>query len=87
MSTGTQDVESALIESVCERAETQQCRTGCLVGNLSQEMAALNEDFRVRLEEIFEGWVARYAEADTQAAFPAIRAAWGSIIRAAGGVP
>src|SRR5258707_6768353 len=28
-------------ESVCERAETQQCRNGCLVGNLSQEMAAL----------------------------------------------
>jgi TetR/AcrR family transcriptional repressor of nem operon len=49
-------------ESVCERAETQQCRNGCLVGNLSQEMAALSEDFRLRLEEIFEGWVARYAE-------------------------
>src|SRR5262249_37907685 len=49
-------------ESVCERAETQQCRNGCLVGNLSQEMAALSEDFRLRLEEIFEEWVGRYAE-------------------------
>src|SRR5205823_4771169 len=47
--------------------ETQQCRNGCLVGNLSQEMAALSEDFRLRLEEIFEGWVVRYAECLKQA--------------------
>ncbi|MHC5540960.1 TetR/AcrR family transcriptional regulator [Singulisphaera rosea] len=49
-------------ESVCERLETQQCRNGCLVGNLSQEMADQSEVFRARLEEIFAGWVGRYAE-------------------------
>lgn len=57
-------------ESVCERLESQQCRNGCLVGNLSQEMADQSEVFRARLEEIFAGWVAGYAEclAEAQAA-------------------
>ncbi|WP_422928802.1 TetR family transcriptional regulator C-terminal domain-containing protein [Singulisphaera sp. PoT] len=49
-------------ESTVERLESQQCRNGCLVGNLSQEMAAQSEVFRARLEEIFQGWVNRYAE-------------------------
>src|SRR5258708_6665687 len=49
-------------ESVCERAETQQCRNGCLVGDLRQGIAGLGGGFRLRLEEIFEGWVGRYAE-------------------------
>src|SRR3954462_12000401 len=30
-------------EAVCQRLESQQCRNGCLVGNLSQEMAAQSE--------------------------------------------
>ncbi len=50
-----------LTESACERLETQQCRHGCLVGNLSQEMADQNEAFRARLEEIFLGWGERFA--------------------------
>lgn len=54
-------------ESICERLESQQCRNGCLVGNLSQEMAAQSEVFRARLEEIFQGWVNRYAEVLDQA--------------------
>src|SRR3954469_13816385 len=54
-------------EGVCERLESQQCRNGCLVGNLSQEMAAQSEVFRARLEEIFEGWVDRYADCLAQA--------------------
>lgn len=49
-------------EAACERIESQQCRNGCLAGNLSQEMAAQSEAFRARLEEIFNGWVQRYAE-------------------------
>ena len=49
-------------EAKCERLESQQCRNGCLVGNLSQEMADQSEAFRSRLEEIFGGWVNRYAE-------------------------
>jgi TetR/AcrR family transcriptional regulator, transcriptional repressor for nem operon len=54
-------------ESICERLESQQCRNGCLVGKLSQEMADQSEIFRARLEEIFEGWVDRYAECLEQA--------------------
>jgi len=49
-------------EAACERIQSQECRTGCLAGNLSQEMAVQSEAFRARLEEIFEGWVNRYAE-------------------------
>ena len=47
--------------STCERLESQQCRNGCLVGNLSQEMADQNEVFRVKLEEIFMDWGERFA--------------------------
>jgi len=54
-------------ESICERLESRQCRNGCLVGNLSQEMADQSEAFRARLEEIFEGWVSRYAACLKQA--------------------
>jgi TetR/AcrR family transcriptional repressor of nem operon len=50
-----------LVESRCVRLETQQCRNGCLIGNLSQEMADQSEVFRARLDEIFKGWVGRYA--------------------------
>jgi TetR/AcrR family transcriptional regulator, transcriptional repressor for nem operon len=49
-------------EEVCVLLETQQCRSGCLVGTLSQEMANQSEAFRSRLEEIFESSRARYTE-------------------------
>lgn len=49
-------------ELVSEALESDACRQGCLVGNLSQEMAAQSETFRARIEEIFESWVDRYAE-------------------------
>jgi len=48
-------------EAVFEVLESDHCRKGCLVGNLSQEMADQSEVFRARLEEIFENWVDRYA--------------------------
>jgi TetR/AcrR family transcriptional regulator, transcriptional repressor for nem operon len=48
-------------ETVSEALESDECRKGCLVGNLSQEMADQSEVFRARLEEIFESWVDRYA--------------------------
>jgi len=57
----------SLTESACRRLETQQCRNGCLVGNLSQELADQNESFRVRLEEIFLGWGERFAVCIRQA--------------------
>jgi TetR/AcrR family transcriptional repressor of nem operon len=49
-------------EEVCHRLESQQCRNGCLVGNLSQELADQSEAFRARLQEIFDGIRDRYAE-------------------------
>ncbi len=48
-------------EMAFDRLASQQCRNGCLVGNLSQEMADQNEAFRVRLEEVFLGWGERFA--------------------------
>lgn len=36
-------------------------RRGCLVGNLGQEMSALSEPFRARLEAVFADWQARLA--------------------------
>lgn len=48
-------------EAVSQMLLSDQCRKGCLVGNLSQEMADQSEAFRARLEEIFESWVDRYA--------------------------
>jgi TetR/AcrR family transcriptional repressor of nem operon len=49
-------------EEACGRLEANECRHGCLVGNLSQEMAAQSEAFRVRLKEIFDGVLERYVE-------------------------
>ncbi len=54
-------------EEICECLESRQCRSGCLVGNLSQEMADHSEAFRARLEEIFEGWCRRFADGLEQA--------------------
>ena len=48
-------------EGVIAYLESDCCRNGCLVGNLSQEMAGQSELLRGRLEEVFEGWVGRYA--------------------------
>jgi len=49
-------------EEVCIRLESQDCRRGCLIGNLSQELADQSEAFRSRLKEIFDGMRDRYAE-------------------------
>jgi TetR/AcrR family transcriptional repressor of nem operon len=40
---------------VIERLVSHSCGNGCLVGNLSQEMASQSETFRRRVEEIYEG--------------------------------
>lgn len=49
-------------EGVADRFDLDQCRKGCLIGNLSQELADHSEAFRVKLEEILQRWVGRYAE-------------------------
>ncbi|HAD31407.1 TetR family transcriptional regulator C-terminal domain-containing protein, partial [Methylophaga sp. UBA3595] len=33
-----------------------QCKRGCLIGTLGQELSSQNETFRVRLDQVFEGW-------------------------------
>lgn len=42
--------------------EAQRCRRGCLIGNLSQEMADQSEAFRARLEEVLTKWRNRFAQ-------------------------
>jgi len=49
-------------EEVCVRLESQECRNGCLIGNLSQELADQSEAFREKLQRIFDGIRDRYAE-------------------------
>jgi TetR/AcrR family transcriptional repressor of nem operon len=48
-------------EDAVTRLESRQCRNGCLVGNLSQELADQSEAFRERLEAIFAETSERYA--------------------------
>jgi TetR/AcrR family transcriptional repressor of nem operon len=43
-------------ESRIEVIENNQCRRGCLIGNLGQELASQSEKFRKRLEEVFCSW-------------------------------
>ena len=52
------------------RLESRQCRSGCIFGNLGQEMADQSEQIRGRLAEVFSGLIARYAGclAEAQAA-------------------
>jgi TetR/AcrR family transcriptional regulator, transcriptional repressor for nem operon len=54
-------------ETIVEKLESRGCCGGCLIGNLSQEMADQSEAFRSRLEEIFERWVDRLADCLGQA--------------------
>ncbi|HEY9869118.1 MAG TPA: TetR family transcriptional regulator C-terminal domain-containing protein [Candidatus Obscuribacterales bacterium] len=43
---------AAYIDEIIRRSEARQCGRGCLLANLSQEMADQNELFRQRLREI-----------------------------------
>ncbi len=45
-----------------ESLEQNACRKGCLIGNLSQEMADQSEVFRHRLQEIMLDWRAKFAD-------------------------
>jgi TetR/AcrR family transcriptional repressor of nem operon len=47
--------------------ERNQCRGGCPIGNMAQEMGDLNEAFRVRLEQVFARMRAMMAELLDQA--------------------
>ncbi|NET49208.1 MAG: TetR family transcriptional regulator [Merismopedia sp. SIO2A8] len=49
-------------ESGIQAFAANDFRCGCLVGNLSQEMASQNDTFRQRLDEILLGWRERFAQ-------------------------
>jgi len=49
------------LESGLAKVSQNSCTRGCLIGNLGQEMADLNERFRERLDQVFAMWRARFA--------------------------
>lgn len=49
-------------ESGIRTFEGNDFRCGCLVGNMSQEMASQNETFRVHLNKILTNWRERFAQ-------------------------
>ncbi|MBI5657883.1 MAG: TetR family transcriptional regulator C-terminal domain-containing protein [Geobacter sp.] len=49
------------LESGLARVSQNSCTRGCLIGNLGQEMADLNERFRERLDQVFAMWRSRFA--------------------------
>ncbi len=50
------------LNDVAAGLEEKGCVRGCLIGNLGQELAAQNETFRLRLEEIFASWQGFFSE-------------------------
>ena len=51
----------AFIDDAADGMLRYNFRRGCLIGNLGQEMAALPESFRARLQATFEDWQDRFA--------------------------
>lgn len=49
------------LETALARVSQNHCSKGCLIGNLGQEMADMNDRFRARLDEIFKMWKTRFA--------------------------
>ena len=50
------------LAEVATGLEQRGCQGGCLIGVLGQELAAQNETFRLRLEEIFARWQDAFAD-------------------------
>ena len=44
------------LQNGLETISEGQCKRGCLIGTLGQELSSQNETFRVRLDQVFEGW-------------------------------
>ena len=57
----------AYCDNTIEMLEQNACRKGCLIGNLSQEMADQSEVFRHRLQEIMLDWRSKFADCIQQA--------------------
>jgi TetR/AcrR family transcriptional repressor of nem operon len=49
------------LEKAAERFSRDGCEKGCLIGNLGQELADVNERFRSRIDSIMESWRAAFA--------------------------
>jgi TetR/AcrR family transcriptional repressor of nem operon len=49
------------VEFYCELLESLEYRSGCLVGNIGQELADQNDVFRSRVAEVFTDWRQHYA--------------------------
>jgi TetR/AcrR family transcriptional repressor of nem operon len=52
----------AYCDSTTQSLQQNACRKGCLIGNLSQEMADQSEVFRQRLQEIMVEWRGQFAD-------------------------
>jgi TetR/AcrR family transcriptional regulator, transcriptional repressor for nem operon len=55
------------LETIVAGIETEGCKGGCLIGNLSQELSSQNERFRERLNEVLDYWQSQFAECLEQA--------------------
>ncbi len=44
------------LQVVATEIEVDGCARGCFLGNMTQEMAGQNDRFRVKLNEIWDGW-------------------------------
>jgi TetR/AcrR family transcriptional repressor of nem operon len=49
------------LNSGVERLESNECKRGCLLGDLGQELAHQNEAFRKRIEAVFAEWTGEIA--------------------------
>jgi len=49
-------------EELLARFERRGCRGGCLIGNLSQELADQSPRLRAQLDAVLSNWRARYAQ-------------------------
>jgi TetR/AcrR family transcriptional repressor of nem operon len=50
------------LEELLARFERRGCRGGCLIGNLSQELADQSPRLRAQLDAVLTSWRARYAQ-------------------------
>lgn len=50
------------LQAGLERIREGQCKRGCLIGTLGQELSSQNETFRARLDAVFEGWKLQFSQ-------------------------
>ncbi len=49
------------LQNGLETISEGKCKRGCLIGTLGQELSSQNETFRVRLDQVFEGWKQQFS--------------------------